>query len=303
MKQNKELTYDELIRRLELLSEENEQIKLYYIGQSIMSRKIPIITLGDSSAKKSVLYVSTHHASENICTSVLLSFIEEYIEAYNSFKQICQINLRYLFKMRKIHIIPMLNPDGVDYRLNGLDESNPIRDRVIAYNNDSEDFSKWNANARGVDLNHNYNAYFDEYKEYEKENGITPCGTKYSGEYAESEPEIQAITSVIRFYENELQGILSLHSQGEEIYYKSRNECPRGSEIKARHIAKMTGYTLSEVDGPSACGGLTDWFIKEYSRPSFTIECGRGENPLDIKKAPSIYLRLRELLFTFPILF
>ena len=302
MKQNKELTHEKLLESLEALSENNEQLKLYYIGQSIMGRKIPIITLGDSGAGKSVLYVATHHASENICTSVLLSFIKEYLDAYNAFKQICQINLRYLFKMRKIHIIPMLNPDGVDYRLNGIDSENPLRERAIAYNG-SEDFSKWNANARGVDLNHNYNAYFEEYKEYEREQGITPSGTKYSGEYPESEPEVQAITGVIRYFENELEGILTLHSQGEEIYYKSKGICPSGTEIKARHIAKMTGYKLSEVNGPSACSGLTDWFIKEYSKPSFTLECGRGENPLDINQAPSIYLRLRELLFTFPILF
>ena len=303
MKQNNELTYEKMIEKIESLATKNDILKFYYIGESILSRKIPVITLGSQEAKKSVLYVSTHHASENICTSALLSFIEEYLEAYQSIRQICQINIRYLFKMRKIYIIPMLNPDGVEYRLNGISEDNPIKERVISYNNGSQDFSKWNANARGVDLNHNYNAYFEDYKQYEKEQGITPCGSKYSGEYPESEPEIQAITNFIRFFENELCGVLTLHSQGEEIYYKSNGKCPNGAEIKARHIAKMTGYTISEVNGPSACGGLSDWYIKEYNKPSFTIECGKGENPLSMNQATSIYLRLRELLFSFPILF
>lgn len=303
MKQNKELTHKDLIEKLENLGNENEIFNYYYIGESILSRKIPIITLGDKDAKKSVLYVATHHATENICTSVLLSFIKEYLEAYKSMRQICQINLRYLFKMRKIHIVPMLNPDGVEYRLNGIDDANPIKQRVVGYNCGSSDFSKWNANARGVDLNHNYNAYFDTYKEYEKENKITAGASKFSGESAESEPEIQALTSFIRYYSDELQGILTLHSQGEEIYYKSNGICPKGTEVKARHIAKMTGYALSEAKGSSACGGLTDWCIKELNIPSFTIECGKGENPLDITQAGSIYLRLRELLFTFPILF
>jgi len=302
MKQNKELSYSDLINELENLSENSEIFNFYYIGESVLSRKIPLITLGDPNAKKSVLYVSTHHASENICTSVLLSFIKEYLEAYEGYKQICQINIRYLFKMRKIYIIPMLNPDGVEYRLNGIDESNPIRERVISLNGGT-DFCKWNANARGVDLNHNYNAYFDEYKEHEAQNGISAGSGFYSGEFPESEPETQAITNLIRFYENELQGVLTLHSQGEEIYYKSKGMCLGNTEIKARHIAKMTGYTLSEAKGPSALGGLTDWVIKEIGKPSFTIECGRGENPLDIAQAGAIYLRLREALFTFPILF
>lgn len=303
MKPNKELTHKDLIEKLEELSAENEIFNYYYIGESVLSRKIPIITLGDPSAKKSILYVATHHATENICTSALLSFIEEYLEAYSSIRQICQINLRYLFKMRKIYIVPMLNPDGVEYRLNGIDDTNPIKGRIIGYNSGSMDFSKWNSNARGVDLNHNYNASFEQYKEYEKENKITAGPSKFSGEAPESEPEIQALTSFIRYYSDELQGILTLHSQGEEIYYKSNGICPKGAEIKARHIAKMTGYTLSEAKGASACGGLTDWCIKELNIPSYTIECGKGENPLDITQAGSIYLRLRELLFTFPILF
>lgn len=302
MKQEKELTNEELISELSNLSVKNDILKLSYIGESILSKRIPLITLGEETAKKSVLYVSTHHASENVCTSVLLRFIREYLMAYSELKQACQINLRYLYKMRKIYIVPMLNPDGVEYRLRGISNENPIRERVIAYNG-GEDFTKWNANARGVDLNHNYDAYFDEYKKFEIENCITAGKTKYSGEYAESEPETRALASFIRFFSNEIEGILTLHSQGEEIYYKSNGKCPKRAEALSRHIARMTGYKLSEATGPSALGGLTDWFIKEYDKPSFTIECGKGENPLDISEALSIYARMRELLFTFPILF
>ena len=303
MKQNKELTYQNLIDELNEIASKSEIFSIYYIGQSILSRKIPLITLGDPNAKKSVLYVSTHHATENICTSVLLNFIKEYLDGYEKRRQICQINIRYLFEMRKIYIIPMLNPDGVEYRLNGIDENNPLKDRVIAYNDGSSDFSKWNANARGVDLNHNYDAYFDEYKKYEEENEITAGKSKYSGEFAHSEPEIQAITNFIKFYENEICSVLTLHTQGEEIYYKSKGKCLKSTEIKARHLAKMTGYELSEAKGASALSGLTDWVIKELNKPSFTFECGKGENPLDMSQLGSIYLRLREALFTFPILF
>ncbi len=302
MEKVKEFDHRELLNELQDLAEKHDILKLSYIGKSILDREIPIITLGDEAAKKGVLYVATHHASESICTNVLLSFIKEYINAYYNFNQICSINVRYLFKLRKIYIVPMLNPDGVEYRLHGIDSENPIKERVIAYNS-GEDFQKWNSNARGVDLNHNYNAYFEEYKIYEKANDITPGKTKFSGEFPESEPETQALTSFIRYFNNEINGILTLHTQGEEIYYKSKGKMPKNTEVIARHVSRMCSYPLCEAEGSASYGGLTDWYIKEFDKPSYTLECGRGENPLDISQAGSIYARLRELFFTFPILF
>ena len=43
-------------------------------------------------------------------------------------------------------------------------------------NGGSEDFTRWQANVRGVDLNHNYDAGFDAYKQLEPSLGITGGG-------------------------------------------------------------------------------------------------------------------------------
>lgn len=302
MENNKELDYQSMMNRLIELVRENEMLRLSYIGNSIMARPIPLITVGDVGAQKSVLYVSTHHATENICTSVLIKFLYELSEACKRHEKCCGINLDFLFKTRKIYIVPMLNPDGVEYRLNGTDELNPLYERVMKYSNGG-DFAKWNANARGVDLNHNYDAYFYEYKALEKELDISAGATKYSGEAPESEPEVSALTSFIRYNSDELCGVLTLHAQGEEIYYKSRGMCPKKSEFLSRIIGRMTGYKPTAPEGTASYGGLTDWLIRELNKPSFTIECGKGENPLPISQLSHIYLDLRELLFTFPILF
>ena len=302
MEFTRELDHAGLMEKLNFLQENHKEMSISYIGESVFGRSIPLVTLGDKMAQKSVLYISTHHASENICTSALLNFIEEYLNAYDRFAQIYQINLRYLFKMRKIYIVPMLNPDGVEYRLNGIKEDNPIKDRILAYNG-SQDFSLWSANGRGVDLNHNYNAYFEEYKQIERDRGISNGRTRYSGEYPESEPEVSSLCNFIRYNIDELEGVLTLHTQGEEIYYKSRDIVSPRSEHIGKIISRLTGYMLSEAKGESACGGLTDWFIREYNKPSFTLECGSGENPLPVSQIMGIYSRLKELLFTFPILF
>ena len=302
MKQAKELDYSTLIEEINELSRVYEFIDVSYIGTSLLNRSIPLITLGEKNASKGVLYVGTHHACENVCTSVLLNFIKEYASAFERYGQICQINLRYLFKMRKIYVVPMLNPDGVEYRLNGVSSVNPIKDRVIAYNG-GKDFSSWQANGRGVDLNHNYDAFFDEYKNLEREKGITPGKTKYSGEYPESEPEISALCNFIRYNIDNIDAVLSLHTQGEEIYYTSRGQMPKKSYHVSKILSRMTGYRLSEAEGTASYGGLTDWLINTYDKPSFTLECGLGENPLPIEDSRKIYTKIREALFTFPILF
>ena len=297
---DKEYDYASLMSELLTISKDNESIKLSYLGNTIMSRPIPMITIGDQNARKSVLYVGTHHATENICTSLLTRFVREYAISLKKRDRVCGINIETLYKMRKIHIIPMLNPDGVEYRLNGIDEQNPLRDRILKCSNG--DFSSWNANARGVDLNHNYDAGFYEYKKIEAELGITEGATKYSGEYPESEPEVSALCTFIRYNSNELDGVLTLHTQGEEIYYKSEGKCPKKSEFLSRMIAKMTGYKTADTEGTASYGGLTDWLIRELDKPSFTLECGKGKNPLPMSDLGSIYLHLRELLFTFPVL-
>ena len=301
--QEKELDYKSLIEKLNELSSKYECVDFSYIGTTLLNRSIPLITLGEKTAEKGVLYVATHHASENICSSVLLRFINDYAYAYERYGQVSQINMRYLYKMRKIFIVPMLNPDGVEYRLNGLAPENPIKDRVIAYNGGNEDFTHWNSNARGVDLNHNYDAFFEEYKEIEKEREIYAGKTKYSGEYAESEPEISSLCNFIRFNLDTIDGVLSLHTQGEEIYYSSRGEIPRKSIHIAKIISRLTGYELAQATDTASYGGLTDWLIIKHQKPSFTLECGRGENPLPMRNLTDIYTRIKELLFTFPILF
>ena len=60
--------------------------------------------------------------------------------------------------------VPMLNPDGVSLSLHGLTQDIPaeLRRNLIRANGGSEEFrGRWQANARGVDLNHNYDAAFE----------------------------------------------------------------------------------------------------------------------------------------------
>ena len=295
------IDYKYLMQAMQDYSERFPFLGITYVGTSVLGRGIPMVTLGEGSRRrKSILYVGCHHGMEWITTGVLLRFIEEYCNAYEAGKTICNVSIPRLFQRRVIHVIPQLNVDGADLQINGVGDC-VLRDRLISMN-DGEDFSHWQANARGVDLNHNYDAGFYEYKEIEKKEGIDGgCATRYSGVSPESEPEVASLTSFLR-YSEDIGMVLTLHSQGEEIYCGDRGVyIPRRKSL-GRLISRLTGYRLATPEGAAAYGGLSDWVTSKLYRPSFTIECGKGENPLPINELDVIYARLRDALFSCPIM-
>jgi len=271
------------------------------LGHSFLGKEIPLFVLGDEDAPKQVLYVGAHHGMEWITSALLLRFVHEYCEYYREGRSIFGETMESRFRNCTLYVVPMLNPDGCDLAVHGLPSDHPFREDLLRMNGGSTDFSHWQANARGVDLNHNYDAGFMEYKQIEAERNIKPGPTLYSGEYPESEAESGALANFLRFNQT-VRWVMTLHSQGEEIYYTS-GDCtaPRSKEI-ARILSRLSSYQLSKPLGTAAYGGLTDWCIRSLRRPSFTVECGLGVNPLPISDFFHIYMSIREMLFAGPLL-
>ena len=268
------------------------------IGQSVCGRDIIMLSAGSRDAAKSVLYVGVHHATEYITSAILMRFLADLGEAARDGRRICGVDVQSMLERRRIYVVPMLNPDGVELHLHGIWEKCPLAERLAAMS--GGDFSHWQANARGVDLNHNYDALFWDYKAIEEERGVVPGASLYSGVAPESEPETQAICALLR-YDASIRTVLSLHTQGEVIYYGA-GAAPVGTRSLGRTLSRMTGYALAEADGTAAYGGLVDRYVREFERPAFTLECGKGENPLPPEQALPIYARLREALFCMPYL-
>ena len=285
---------------LGIFAERYGEVAITTLGTSILGREIPMLQLGNG--RKKVIYIGAHHGMEGMTAALLLRFVNEYCELYRAGSVVDKVPIRALFEARSIYVIPMLNPDGVDYAVNGLAADNPLRERVLSMNGGREDLGHWQANARGVDLNHNYDAGFAEYKEVERELDILGgAPTRFSGEYPESEPEVGYLCNFLRF-SGDFELALSLHTQGEEIYCTSVGEGTLAHERIGRYLAGLCEYRLAKPEGPAAYGGFTDWFIREFGKPSFTVECGKGENPLPFSDFPMTYLRIRKMLFMAPML-
>ncbi|MBR3002908.1 MAG: hypothetical protein IKF38_05060 [Clostridia bacterium] len=81
-------------------------------GNSILGDDIWVIKLGRGS--KQVFYSAAIHANEWITSPVLMKFVEDYAEAYVNNGSLFGYNIRNLFNLVSIYIMPMCNPDGVN---------------------------------------------------------------------------------------------------------------------------------------------------------------------------------------------
>ncbi|MBE6680043.1 MAG: peptidase M14 [Ruminococcaceae bacterium] len=296
----KEFDYAALMCEVRRLANRFSFLNFSYLTESEAGRAIPMLSLG--VGKKQIYYIGAHHGAERITSAVLIKFISEFCNFLARGATAFGTDLEYVLQTRTIRIVPMLNPDGVEISANGVQSDSLWYTRLVAMNGGSLDFTHWQANARGVDLNHNYDAGFEEYKEVEKTLGITgPGATRYSGERAESEAESSALCNFLRF--NPPAALMTLHTQGREIYYSSCGSYTKGAKAAAEYLSRLTGYKCAVPIGAAAYGGLTDYCIQKLKIPAFTIECGKGKNPLPPHDTLPIYLEMRKALFAFLTLF
>jgi len=140
-------------------------------------------------------------------------------------------------------VIPLVNPDGAKI-------SQTVK-------------PMWKANARGVDLNCNFDADWGSGRLNTAERGGENC----IGDYPFSEAE----TAALRDFTLKIRPFvtLSFHTKGEEIYWQYDGA---GDSRGAQILSAATGYESKIIYG--SAGGYKDWCIKKLGIPAYTIECG-----------------------------
>lgn len=285
---NIDYTYDIMYRDILGLQARYPFVEVGVIGNSVLEKNLYYLRLG--KGENQVFFNGAHHALEWITSPLLMKFSEEFLKAYVDDRTLGDgYDPRDIWNNSSIYIVPMVNPDGVDLVLNGLQPDNPFFQELIEWNNGSRDFSTtWQANNRGVDLNHNYNAAWQASKDAEKAYGITgPGPTRFSGPFPESEPETIALTNFTRTHNFRL--VLAYHTQGRVIYWNFMNLAPPEARTIGDALSDISGYALDESVGIAAYAGYKDWFIQDFRRPGYTIEAGLGRNPLPISQFDTIY--------------
>ena len=266
-------------------------LRVSSIGKSLLGKDLYRLELGNP--QNEVLYAGAFHGMEWITTLILLNFAYQLCYALENHLRLQSVDIFHTLEQTGISIIPCVNPDGVDIMLHGAEAAGNFFSLVQEIS--GGDTERWQANARGVDLNHNFNAGWFFLRNLENAAGITgPAATRYGGTAPESEPESAALARLCRH--TCFRFAIAFHSQGEEIYYHYGSRTPKRSLSMAKALSAFSGYRLSEPEGLASMGGFKDWFIDRLMRPAFTVEVGLGKNPLPIEDFWKIYPRLEPML-------
>lgn len=286
-----EYDYAELEKIIKAICCRNSCLQKFCIGKSCSGRNITALKIDSDS--EYVLFTAAFHGSEHITSNVLLMFLEDFAYAYENDCSLAGINIKKALGKRGVIFVPRINPDGCEISIRGALGCGKNAGNV--YKMCKGDFAHFNANLRGVDINHNFNAGWEELHALERKHGILgPAPTRFGGYAPHSEPETQAVVNLCRNYN--IHHALALHSQGEVIYWSYNGLESKVAKRMAEIMATTSGYALDVPLGLAEGGGFKDWFISEFHRPAFTIEIGKGKNPLPINEAKEIYIKLCETL-------
>lgn len=251
-------------------------VRVRVIGKSLCRRNIYAVTVG--RGVNVPLIAAGFHGMEYLTVLTAFRFARECAEQ-NS---------------RGVVIVPCVNPDGTEISLHGA----ACACRFAPFVTKTGDENRWQSNARGVDINHNFAADWRGVKQRERAAGVTqPGATRFGGTHPESEPETRALTRLCR--NNRFSRVMALHSQGREIYWDFGKCTPKECFATAQKMGEVSGYTVAAPEPIATGGGFKDWFIQTFHRCGFTAEMGLGKNPLPLSDFEAEYPAVERMLRVF----
>jgi carboxypeptidase T len=260
-------TYSELERDIFALQDRFPNlVRIHDIGDTWEGRNIYALEITNNPDQEILrprsLLIGCHHAREWISVEVPYLLAVHLCENYTEDERI-----RILLDSSEIWIIPLLNPDGLEYSIYF--------------------YRYWRKNRRhnadgsfGVDLNRNYG-----YKWGISDNGSSgnPNSGVYRGESAFSEPESRAVRDLFQLYR--FEALVSYHNYTQIIIFPWGYTTQRPddydqmyelSERMSDLMLPVNGnyYTFGQAsDGLYLTNGdTTDWAYGQFGIPAFTIE-------------------------------
>jgi hypothetical protein len=235
--------------------------------RDILAVKISDNVLVDEDEPE-VLVMALHHAREWSTSELVLELINNITSSYGNDSRIS-----WLVDNREIWVIPIVNPDGLDYSLSVDDMWR--KNRRLNYDG-----------TYGVDLNRNYPGSMNNDSAGEwggaGASHVTTDET-YCGEAPFSEPETQAVRDLVQ--QRDFEIALDFHSYGDWVMWPwgyTTNLTPDNADLVriGTQLAAVNGYTAAQsVDMYPTTGDSLDWL---YGGPwvyPFLFEVGREFHP------------------------
>lgn len=291
-------TYDDMRTDLKELSEYyKESMQLNTLAITKDGRYVYEAVIGNPDARNHVIIQASVHAREYMTSLLVMKQMEYYLH-YEALGMYGGATYRELFDNVAFHILPMVNPDGVDLVQLGLDglRGTPAKKNIKEwYDRDyaagittlslSDYLTNYKANVNGVDINRNFDYGWIEFT------GAKNQGSeKYKGNSAASEPETVALVDLTENINP--VATISYHATGSVLYWDYgqsgvlRESCMELANI----IHNITGYEIkyAATDKQDAAG-YGDWCVMVKGIPSITIEIGTGTAPLSVDEFSFIW--------------
>ena len=263
--------YAELTDAITKLANENPDIvKMTSIAKTNEGRDIWALQItadhAHASDKPAAIFMGGHHAREHLSVEMPLLWAQYLVTQFRGGNP----RVIGLLNSRDVHIIPVVNPDGMEY---------DIKDG--SYKMWRKNRSR-NANGTyGVDLNRNYGYQWGTGGSSSDGNNET-----YMGPKAFSEIESTAIKNYVDTHTN-ITILLSFHSFSKLILYPWGHKYAGIETANDKLVHEKMATTMAEWNGYQpqqsselyiASGDTTDWSYGVHKIISFTFELDPANN-------------------------
>ena len=236
--------------------------------------------------KPTFFLLAAIHARELATAELAMRFVDHLLNGYGA-----DGDATMLLDETRIVVVPLGNPDGRRIAEQGYQQrknTNPTNGSGCAA-------PPTLGNQFGVDLNRNYAFQWGAINPPTE----PPCGATYPGPVAASEPETEAVQSLVRALFPDQRGpgdadaaprtatgmLLTLHSYGNLVLWPwgaTRTPAPNAADLEliGRKFAFYNGYTAYQSIRLYPTSGTTDdWSYGELGVASFTFEIGPNSGP------------------------
>ncbi|MBP3878699.1 MAG: hypothetical protein J6D46_00080, partial [Lachnospiraceae bacterium] len=292
-------TYEQMVKDLYFLTTRYPDIITANIAATTLDgRAVYEVLIGNPEGSMHVVVQYGMRGDEYITSLLAMRQLEYYCEERTAGNVYRNHNYKEIFADVCIHVLPMVNPDGVAISQSGMEalRTKAARDSVKAcYEYDkAAGLTKqslesylltFGANASGVDISKNFPAGWSKYTG----GAVQPSFEGYKGPSAGSEPETQAVMNAVN---DQTKGVVIYRATGNVIYwdYGAEGTVYEEAEHLAESLSTRSEYPLTALPKYDAAdaGGCADYFI-EAGIPAVSVVVGEGTSPVDISAFPDIW--------------
>lgn len=287
-------TYENLVHDTQLLSQQYpEYFMADSLGTTVDQRQLIHFVIGNPNASQKILINAGIHAREYITSQLLMKQTVTFLTHLAAQDSYGEIPYSELLQDRAIHVICMVNPDGITISQQGLDgiQTEEVRQtiqQIAALDGTAitdEYLTRWKSNGNGVDLNRNFDAHWSEYNDPVGH----PSADHYKGTAPGCETESKALIDLT--FKEQFIRTISYHTQGQVIYWYFGQTGTLYDQTLAfgQTISNLTGYPLDANYEFLDPAGYKDWAIENQQIPSLTIEIGTETSPVPSSQFPTIW--------------